>query len=259
MKALIFAAGLGTRLRPFTDTMPKALLPLAGHTLLEYQIAKLRAAGITDMIINVHHFADKIINFVRENDGFGCNISFSDERDCLLETGGGLRKAWNTFAVASDEPLLALNADILSTIRLKDVIAAYKSCECDGLLGGRERQTQRYLCFDEANRLVGWTNIATGEVRPAHSTFNLQASTKLAFSGLQILSPSVLPMLDAYAQQVGDRFSVIDFYLSTLPSGRFYACQPQGELLDVGKIDQLAEAEKFAKSHLSDCFFAKNA
>lgn len=252
MYALIFAAGLGTRLRPLTDTMPKALVPLAGHTLLEYQISKLKAVGITDIIINVHHFPDMIIDYVREHDSFGCNVLFSDEREALLETGGGLRKAWNTFAANSDEPLMALNADILSTIRLEDVLAEYnriKKTTVDGLLVVRRRNTQRYLCFDETNRLLGWTNIATGETRPASFQINNQQSsiiTPLAFSGMQILSPSVLPMLNSYAAKAGDRFSIIDFYLSTLPDGCFIGYEAQGELLDVGKIDHLAEAEAFA-------------
>lgn len=260
MYALIFAAGLGTRLRPLTDTIPKALVPLAGHTLLEYQISKLKAVGITNIIINVHHFPDMIIDYVREHDGFGCNVLFSDEREALLETGGGLRKAWHAFAEDSGEPLMALNADILSTIRLEDVLAAYRQAatgsQLSGLLVVRRRNTQRYLCFDETNRLVGWTNIATGETRPASfalinqqlSTVNCQRSTisHLAFSGMQILSPSVLPMLNSYAAKAGDRFSIIDFYLSTLPDGCFIGYEAQGELLDVGKIDHLAEAEAFA-------------
>ena len=289
MKALIFAAGLGTRLKPFTDTMPKALLPLAGHTLLEYQIAKLKSAGITDIIINVHHFADKIMDYVHAHDNFGCNIMFSDERDQLLETGGGLRKAWHTLNTSTQQhnniSLLALNADILSTIRLEDVLAEYTRLQTapslqhptsnsaavqhpTALLVVKSRQTSRYLCFDDNRRLIGWTNLATGETRPAPSplnvkpstlnvkpstlnvkpsTLNVKRSTLLAFSGMQILSPSVLPMLDAYAAEVGDKFSVIDFYLSALNDAAFYGFEPQGDLLDVGKIDQLSEAERFAE------------
>ena len=271
MYALIFAAGLGTRLKPFTDTMPKALLPLAGHTLLEYQIAKLKAAGITDIIINVHHFAEKIMDYVHARENFGCHIMFSEERDGLLETGGGLRKAWNTFAADSNEPLLALNADILSTIRLEDVIAEYNRFltapalqlptsnsaaiqQPTGLLVVKSRKTSRYLCFDDSRRLIGWTNLATGEIRPAPSPLNVKPSplnvkpsTLLAFSGMQLLSPAVLPLLNAYAAEAGDKFSVIDFYLSALNDAAFYGFEPQGDLLDVGKIDQLSEAERFAE------------
>lgn len=245
MLALIFAAGLGTRLRPLTDTMPKALVPLAGHALLEYQILKLKAAGITDIMINVHHFPDMIIDYLREHDNFGCNIMISDERECLLDTGGGLLKAWQTFAADSNEPILALNVDILSTIRLEDVIAAYNPSEA-GLLVVKSRQTQRYLCFDETNRLIGWTNIATGEVRPALLPFAFSHSTKLAFSGIQILSPEIrLSILD-FAALKGPKFSVIDFYLYALQTAVFRGFEPQGELLDVGKIEHLSEAENFA-------------
>ena len=257
MKALVFAAGLGTRLRPLTDTMPKALVPLAGHPLLEYQIRKLKAAGITDIMVNVHHFPDMIIDYLRANANFGCNIMISDEREQLLDTGGGLRKAWNQFAADSDESVLALNADILSTIRLEDVVGMYEkyqlstvNCQLSGLLVVKNRQTQRYLCFDEDRRLVGWTNIATGEVRPELSPLAFSRSTKLAFSGMQILSPAVLPMLNAYAEQVGPKFSVIDFYLFALQSAVFRGYEPEGELLDVGKIDHLAEAESFAIRHM---------
>ena len=252
MLALIFAAGLGTRLRPLTDTMPKALVPLAGHTLLEYQIRKLKAAGITDIMVNVHHFPDMIINYFSEHDNFGCNIMISDERDLLLDTGGGLLKAWSTFAPDTNEPILALNADILSTIRLEEVIGQYQKSTINnqkstGLLVVKNRQTQRYLCFDSDHRLIGWTNIATGETKPALSTIDYQLSTKLAFSGMQILSPAVLPLLRDFAATHGPKFSVIDFYLSALSENVFLGFEPEGELLDVGKIDHLAEAESFAQ------------
>ena len=245
MLALIFAAGLGTRLRPLTDTMPKALVPLAGHTLLEYQIRKLKTVGITNIMVNVHHFPDMIIDYLRAHDNFGCNIMISDERDLLLDTGGGLLKAWQTFATDRHEPILAMNVDILSTIRLEDVLAAYNPSDA-GLLVVKSRQTQRYLCFDETKRLVGWTNIATGEVRPALSTFDFRLSTKLAFSGMQVLSPEVLPLLQDFATQNCPKFSVIDFYLSALSNAVFRGFEPEGELLDVGKIDHLSEAENFA-------------
>lgn len=247
MLALIFAAGLGTRLRPLTDTMPKALVPLAGHALLEYQILKLKKAGITDIMVNVHHFPDMIIDYLREHDHFGCNIMVSDERDLLLDTGGGLRKAWQRYAAERNEPILALNADILSTIRLEEVLAAYNPDDA-GLLVVKSRETQRYLCFDSAKRLVGWTNIATGEIRPASASFAIKNATKLAFSGMQVLSPSVLPMLEDYAEANGPKFSVIDFYLSKLHSAVFRGFEAEGELFDVGKINHLAEAESFAKT-----------
>ena len=237
MKALVFAAGLGTRLRPLTDTMPKALVPVGGRTLLEYQIDMLARAGVTDIIINVHHFAQQIVDFVHAHNDFGCHIMISDERDALLDTGGGLRKAWNTFAADSDEPILALNTDILSNIDLQAVMAAYDPTTL-GLLVVSERKTQRYLCFDEALRLRGWVNVATGETRG-------DSGRQLAFSGMQMLSPKVLPLLNKYAERVGDRFPIMDFYLSET-IGEISGYVPDNyKMMDVGKIDQLSEAEKW--------------
>ena len=240
MFALIFAAGLGTRLRPLTDTMPKALVPIGGQTLLEYQINHLKRAGVTDIIINVHHFGQQIIDFVNAHDNFGCHIMISDERDLLLDTGGGLLKAWQTYA--SGEPILALNVDILSAIDLRTVMAAYNPDEL-GVLVVKDRQTQRYLCFDDDKRLIGWTNIATGEVKG-------KDGKHLAFSGLQVLSPQALPFLLQFAQEKGPKFSVIDFYLHVVESqaGVLRALPLDVPLLDVGKIDQLSEAEKFAEN-----------
>ena len=231
MKALIFAAGLGTRLRPLTDTMPKALVPIAGHPLLEYQISKLKAAGIQDIIVNVHHFPDMIIDYLRENDGFGCHVEVSDERDMLLETGGGLLKAWKSYA--EGEAILALNVDILSEINMSEVINAYRPGEL-GVLVVKDRVTQRYLCFDESNTLVGWTNVATGQLRG-------QDGKHLAFSGMQVLSPQVLPLLQAFAQEHGPKFSVIDFYLYVVEHqlGVLRALPIDVPLIDVGKLDSL--------------------
>ena len=246
MKALIFAAGLGTRLKPLTDTMPKALVPVHGQTLLEYQIRKLQSAGINDIIVNVHHFPDMIIDYLRENNNFGSNISISDERDALLETGGGLLKAWSRYA--ANEPILALNVDILSEIDLQEVVCAYKPDEL-GVLVVKDRETQRYLCFDDENKLVGWTNIATGEMKPSRFQTEKSEYRRLAFSGMQVLGPQVLPLLQAFAQEKGPKFSVIDFYLYIVEhqSGVLRALQLEAPMMDIGKIDHIEEAESFAK------------
>ena len=132
MKAMIFAAGLGTRLKPLTDTMPKALVPLAGKPLLQWQVEKLRDAGITDIIVNVHHFPDQIIDTIRANQGWGCNITISDERDMLLDTGGGLKKMITSLRLSPQgerviEPILACNVDILSNIDIRALISSYQS------------------------------------------------------------------------------------------------------------------------------------
>ena len=279
MRAMIFAAGLGTRLKPLTDTLPKALVPLAGKTLLQWQIERLKAAGITDIVVNVHHFPDMIINYLRDNDNFGCRIAVSDERDMLLETGGGLRKAKelltsspNPLPLQGDSegaPILICNVDILSNIDLPTLLKAYNPEEM-GVVVVSPRDTQRYLLFDETNRLCGWTNIATGEIRPASlvsslnilpptgeadlqakPTYQLQRSdlSPLAFSGMQVLNPRIFDVMDKVVAEKGDKFSLIDLYLSIAEKEILRAFIPENyRMMDVGKIAQLSEAESFAAS-----------
>ena len=257
MKAMIFAVGLGTRLKPLTDNMPKALVPLAGKTLLQWQIERLRAAGITDIVVNVHHFPDMIINYLRENNNFGCRIAVSDERDMLLETGGGLRKAKSLLLEVgsresgnSNEPILICNVDILSNINIPTLLNAYNPDEM-GVVVVSERDTQRYLLFDKTNRLCGWTNIATGEVRPASlaSSPNSLIASRLAFSGMQVLNPRIFDCMDEVVEKKGDKFSLIDLYLHITEKEILRAYIPENyRMMDVGKIAQLSEAEAFATS-----------
>ncbi len=241
---MIFAAGLGTRLRPLTDNMPKALVPLNGKTLLQYQIEKLQAAGITEIIINVHHFPEQIISYLREHNNFGCTIAISDESAMLLETGGGLRKA-KDFLASSNEPFLVCNVDILSNINIPTLIEAHRPEDIATVVVS-PRETQRYLLFDEQLRMQGWTNIKTGEVRPAnfnvqHSAFSVQ---QLAFSGMQILSPRIFEKMDAFPE----KFSLIDLYVSLCQTEQIRAFVPADyRMMDVGKIDHIQEAEAFAK------------
>lgn len=242
MVGMIFAAGLGTRLKPLTDTMPKALVPLGGKPLLQWQVEKLRDAGIRDIIVNVHHFPDMIIDTIRRNDSWGCNIRISDERDCLLDTGGGLKKAVAQFSAFSIQhsAILACNVDILSNLDIRAVVDSYTSCTSStSLLVVSERETQRYLCFDETERLCGWTNIKTGEVKG-------QDGRHLAFSGMQVLSHEVLSRLEDMKE---DKFSLIDFYLHVMEEEPLKAYVPKEyRMMDVGKIDQIEEAERFAES-----------
>lgn len=239
MKAMIFAAGLGTRLKPLTDTMPKALVPLAGKPLLQWQVEKLRDAGITDIIVNVHHFPDQIIDTIRANQGWGCNITISDERDMLLDTGGGLKKAVMGDGLrGTGEPILACNVDILSNIDLNAFLNSYDPSTLGSLVVS-DRQTQRYLCFDAQNTLCGWTNIKTGELKG-------KDGRHLAFSGMQILSPEAQTLL---RQMPRDKFSLIDFYLHVMEKLPLQAYIPSDyQMMDVGKIDQIEEAERFAES-----------
>ena len=274
MKAMIFAAGLGTRLKPLTDNMPKALVPLAGKTLLQWQIERLKAAGITDIVVNVHHFPDMIIHYLRENDNFSCRIAVSDERDMLLETGGGLRKAKSLLtsspnSLIASSPILVCNVDILSNIDIPTLLNAYNPDEM-GVVVVSPRDTQRYLLFDHDNRLRGWTNIVTGEVRPASlvsslnilpptgeadlqakPTYQLQRSdlSPLAFSGMQVLNPRIFDVMDKVVAEKGDKFSLIDLYLSIAEKEILRAFIPENyRMMDVGKIAQLSEAEAFAAS-----------
>ena len=246
---MIFAAGLGTRLKPLTDTMPKALVPLAGKPLLQWQVEKLRDAGITDIIVNVHHFPDMIIDTIRQNSGWGCDIMISDERDQLLDTGGGLRKITplrlSPQGERVNEPILACNVDILSNIDIPSLIARYEESGISQLVVS-DRQTQRYLCFDEQNQLCGWTNVKTGEVKPKDFKFQISNFKLFAFSGMQILSPDALALLNEMPEE---KFSLIDFYLKVMGEVELKAYVPKDyRMMDVGKIDQIEEAERFAKS-----------
>jgi NDP-sugar pyrophosphorylase family protein len=274
MKAMIFAAGLGTRLKPLTDTLPKALVPLAGKTLLQWQIERLKAAGITDIVVNVHHFADKIIDYLRQNDNFGCNIQISDERDMLLETGGGLRKAQplltsspltsnlspltsnlsgvpeNACILGCSSPILVCNVDILSNIDIPALLRAYNPEEM-GLVVVMPRDTQRYLVFDDTQRLCGWTNIATGEVRGpiSNSQYPITNTHNLAFSGMQVLNPRIFSCMDELVALKGEKFSLIDLYVHIAEKEVLRAFIPENyRMMDVGKISQLSEAEAFASS-----------
>ena len=251
MKAMIFAAGLGTRLKPLTDNMPKALVPLAGKTLLQWQIERLKSAGITDIVVNVHHFPDMIIDYLKEHHNFGCNIQVSDERDMLLETGGGMRKAMRLLGdEAKGDGILVCNVDILSNIDIPTLLQTYNSEEM-GIVVVSERKTQRYLLFDEENRLCGWTNVATGEIKgdEAMRRKGDEAIKRLAFSGMQVLNPRIFECMDAVVEQKGEKFSLIDLYLNIADKEVLRAYVPEDyRMMDVGKIDQISEAEAFAQS-----------
>ena len=246
MKAMIFAAGLGTRLKPFTDTKPKALLPLAGKTLLQWQIEKLKAVGITDIVVNVHHFGEQIIDYLQVNNGFGCNVRISDERGQLLETGGGLLYAFDNGNIQTEQ-VLVCNVDILSNIDLSALMAAHRWDDLATVVVSN-RETQRYLLFAGDGALQGWTNRKTGEYRPAEAEG--KDLVPMAFSGMQIVSPALFDVLRQTQAERGDKFSLIDAYLTavTRQAGTVRAYVPRYyTMMDVGKIDQLEEAEQFAR------------
>ncbi len=237
-RAMIFAAGLGTRLKPLTDTMPKALVPVCGKPLLQYQLEKLMAAGFTDIVINVHHFADMIEEWCQQNP-MRCRILFSDEREKLLETGGGIKHAAPLLCDAQDGFLIH-NVDILSNVDLSAFKDAGRGRAATLLVS--ERETQRYLLFDDDMRLVGWTNVTTGEVRSPYENLNPKNYHKFAFAGVHYMNPRLFKYFDRFA----DKFGIIDFYLSVCKDEPIYGyVQPDLRILDVGKLDTLKAAEEF--------------
>ncbi len=242
-RAMIFAAGLGTRLKPLTDTLPKALIPVAGKPLLEHLLLKMKVAGITDVTLNVHHFADQIIRFLDENNHFGLRIRISDEREMLLETGGGIRHAIPllTEDVAGEAPILIHNVDILSNLDLPTFCQVDPTADATLLVSSRD--TFRYLLFNDENRLVGWTNLKTGEVRSPYPNLDVNACRRYAFAGIHLFSPRLFPcMLESWE----GKFSIIDFYLS-LADKKIIRAFPKEDLrlIDVGKLDSLSQAEAF--------------
>lgn len=241
MRAMLFAAGKGTRLRPITDRLPKALVPVAGKPLLAIIIERLRNAGVEEIVINIHHFGEQILDYLSNND-FGVNISVSDERESLLDTGGGLKKAVPLFS-SSNEPILLHNVDILSNA---DIALFYeKSSTQAATLLVSSRKTNRYLLFDENNCLRAWQNVMTGEVRTPYADIDLGRLRPYAFSGIHCFSPSLFPFMEIFA----DRFSLIDFYLQVCDKVDV-KCEvnPDLRMLDVGKIDTLERAEEFLQN-----------
>lgn len=237
---MVFAAGLGTRLRPLTDTMPKALVPINGTPLLEHVLVKIKQAGIQEVVVNVHHFSQQIIDFLEEKQNFGISIQISDESNELLETGGGLRKALTLLG--ENEPILLHNVDILSNLNLSELITTHQATDGATLVVSK-RNTSRYLLFDENMALAGWHNVKTNELRP--SSVNWESLHALAFSGIQIVSPQLLSSM----ADMPKRFSIIDFYLKMMNTTPIRAYIPSDyRMIDVGKIDTLNTAEEFIQT-----------
>ena len=276
MKGMIFAAGLGTRLKPITDTLPKALVPVFGKPLIELTCRKLMASGINDAVVNVHHFADKIEDWaasqdwIRVVDGSGLcgnvadasmmRVSISDERARLLETGGAVLHA-RPYLDGCGHFLLH-NVDILSNADL-DWFQSQVKPDALATLMVSERKTNRFFLFHpETMRLVGWYNSNTGDYQIVDSTMALDECRALGFSGIHILSDKVFDLMEEYARCMnlpaddthGVRFSIRDFYLWVAMKYPIYGVVVQDlELLDVGKLDALAPAEAFVKQNFTIC------
>ena len=243
MKAMIFAAGLGTRLKPLTDTMPKALVPVGGAPLLFHVVEKLKGAGFDDIVINVHHFADSIIDYVKGMDNFGIKVSISDERDLLRETGGGIRHA---RPYLDGSPFLVHNTDILSDLDLKWFTSQARPDAISNVLVS-DRVTKRYLLFDDDMRMVGWENVSTGEVRSPYPGLDPDRYHRYAFSGVHLISDRIFTIFEDDGW--GERFPIMDFYIKECASHPIYGILPEHlRMMDVGKTESLTEAESFLKT-----------
>jgi NDP-sugar pyrophosphorylase family protein len=236
MRAMILAAGLGTRLKPLTNTIPKGLVKIKGHTLLELQIKKLKAEGFNQIIINVHHFAEQIVEFLKENKNFGCEIEISDESEKLLDTGGGLKKASHLFS--DGNPFLIYNVDILSNINLKKLLTAHNSSDSIATLAVQDRISSRKFLFDSNYTLCGWMNEKTGDKIISKDT---QAKlTPFSFSGIQIVDHRLFKRFPDK-----DVFSLVDLYLSAAKLEKIEGyIHNEDKWFDLGKIGNLNEAEK---------------
>jgi NDP-sugar pyrophosphorylase family protein len=239
MKAMILAAGLGTRLRPLTDNRPKALVEVGGRTLIEITLSRLRVFGVREVIINVHHFADMVVDYLKANDNFGMRIEVSRE-EVLLDTGGGLKKAADFFlenSSPSDEPFILHNVDVISTIDLARMVHFHAECRALATLAVQDRETSRYLLFDQRLQLCGrqaGRDQAPEMVRAAHPT---QA---LAFSGIHVISPRLFKMLTEEGA-----FSIITSYLRLASQGESIAAFRADEYYwrDLGRAENVAQAE----------------
>lgn len=242
---MILAAGIGTRLRPITNYQPKAMVEVSGMPLLEIAIRRLKYFGCEDIIINVHHFTDTILKFLKKKNNFDINIAISDERDQILETGGGLKKAASFF---DDKPFLLYNTDILSDVDIQKLYDTHLKSDALATLVVRKRETTRYLIFDELNVLHGWMNTKSGEIK---ITSNSKGIFKmLAFSGIHVINPEIFSLM---AQKEG-AFSIIDFYLEVMENHKILGFQhDDGLWLDIGKKESLEKAsEIIAQIPLAD-------
>ena len=242
MKAMIFAAGLGTRLKPLTEHMPKAMVPVAGTPMLERVIVKLKDAGFTEIVINIHHFGQQIIDFLQARQNFGITIHVSDERGELLDTGGGIKKA-RPF-LDGNEPFLVHNADILSEIDQNAFYQTHLNNDAEATLLVSQRNTTRYLLWDENYQLNGWINKSTGEVKPEGLIYREGSLKELAFGGIHVISPSIFRYMEN--ERWNGKFPIIPFYLSICNKARIQGFPLQDvKWFDIGKPETLAQAEAF--------------
>ncbi len=245
MKAMIFAAGLGTRLKPLTDNCPKALIEVGGKPMLQIVIEQLIKYGFNDIIINIHYLGNQIVDFLQQHQNFGINIVISDETNEILETGGGLWKAKDFFN--NKEPFLVCNADILTNINLEKFYQSHLHNNAIATLAVRQRNSSRYLLFDDEDILFGWENVKTNEIKIPRklSTVDRQLSTdyqhplhEFAFSGYHIISPEIFKH-----NHCEGKFSMIDWYLDICRDHEIKAFHHNDDIwIDIGSQEELAKA-----------------
>lgn len=237
-KAMILAAGLGTRFKPWTDAHPKALAPVNGKSLLQRNIEYLQGFGIDDIVVNVHHFADQIVQTLAANKGWGSRYIISDETDMVLETGGGLKKAG---LLLEDGPFVLMNVDILTDLDLSAMIAAFFQYRPLAMLAVTERVTSRYFLFDPGGELCGWRNVQTGEEKMARAVGSGPgAPVQKAFSGIHVIDPAIFPLLTRTG-----KFSMVDVYLDLAATHSIRGFDhSNSKFIDVGKPES---AEKAAR------------
>ncbi|MEJ8597629.1 nucleotidyltransferase family protein [Riemerella anatipestifer] len=235
MKALIFAAGKGTRLKPFTDEHPKALAKVNNIPLLERNIKYLQSFGINDFVINIHHFGNQILDFLKENNYFGANIDISDETNELLETGGGMMFA-RPF-LEKESHFLVMNADILTNLDITKFVDFHLSSNQMVTLAVSDRSSSRKLLFDQNKILCGWINKNTGELKLSETSNMLK---ELAFSGIHCISSEIFSRIKRKG-----KFSIIDEYLDLMNEKVIIGYEHDALLIDVGKPEAITEAEKY--------------
>jgi NDP-sugar pyrophosphorylase family protein len=240
MQALLLCAGLGTRLQHLTENTPKALVEVNGKPLIAWNLEKLKKAGFTKVIVNVHHFAQQIQDYLHAEDNFGLDIHISDETELLLNTGGAIKQAMSF--IDPSEPLLVHNVDILTDLDLEEMMAAHRSSERVATLAVRTRKTSRYLMFEEESmQLTGWTNITKGETRLSRITTLMVVN--YGFSGVHIVDAS---LFDFFPEEAS--FSIIDVYLEAARTANVYAFPHEEDVwFDVGKPESIGLAERGMK------------
>lgn len=237
MKAMIFSAGLGTRFKPWTDNHPKALAMVNGKSLLQRNIEYLQQYGIKDIVVNVHHFADQVIEAIMKNKGWGSSVTISDERDELLDTGGGLLKAKEFFTPG--EKFISCNADILTDLDINKLVKFHDQENALISFGVTNRKTSRYLLFNDKNQLTGWRNIETGEEKISVPNSN---PIEKAYSCVVVFNYEVFRLMEE--KNFSGKFSLIDVYLSLASGNRILGFDHSGDrLVDVGKPDSISIAE----------------